>query len=88
MVKHANFQLYRTHPGSYLENMELGDKFVNKRVRLFLDQIMCLSKTFEKKKKIRTAEQGHFFRNNSLYEIMQLFNYFQNNAEAATGEVL
>ena len=31
VIKHADFQLY-----SYLENLEIGDKFVHKRVRFFI----------------------------------------------------
>ena len=27
--------------GSYLENMTIDDKFINKRVRLFIHQAMC-----------------------------------------------
>ena len=38
VIKHANFQLYRVQ--SYLESLRIGDKFINKRVWLFIHQTM------------------------------------------------
>ena len=41
VIKHAKFQLYRLHPDRViLENLTFDDKFVNKRVRLFIHQTM------------------------------------------------
>ena len=42
--KACQFQLYRVHlDGVILENLEFDDKFVNKRVRLFIHQTMRFS---------------------------------------------
>ena len=40
VIKHANFQLYRVHPDGKpcLENLTIDDKFINKRVQLFVHQ--------------------------------------------------
>ena len=38
VIKHANFQLCRVQ--SYLESLRIGDKFINKRVWLFIHQTM------------------------------------------------
>ena len=55
MIKHADFQLYREHPdgGSYLENLTIDDKFIKKRVRLFIHQTMC-----REEKNYYTSQQG------------------------------
>ena len=42
VMKHANFQLHRGTPWrSYFENLTIDDKFINKRVRLFIHQTIC-----------------------------------------------
>ena len=45
VIKHANFQhyrkLFRKPSRSYLENLTIDDKVINKRVRLFIHHTMC-----------------------------------------------
>ena len=43
MIKHTNFQLYRVHTPwwSYLENLTIDGKFINKLIRIFIHQKMC-----------------------------------------------
>ena len=48
---------------SFLENLEIDDKFVNKQAGPFIYQTMCLPKTYWEEKVIRTSLQGHFFKN-------------------------
>ena len=45
--------LYGTPWRSYLENLTIDDKFINKRVRLFIHQAMC-----REEKGISTLQQG------------------------------
>ena len=45
--------LYGTPRRSYLENLTIDDKFINKRVRLFIHQTM-----FREEKNISTSQQG------------------------------
>ena len=46
--------LYRTPWRSYLENLTIEDKFINKRVRLSIHQTMCLKRA-EKKNLLRRS---------------------------------
>ena len=46
VIKHNNFQLYRVYPDGVLEDLEIDDNFVNKRVRLYIHQTRYLSKTW------------------------------------------
>ena len=55
MIKHNNFQLYRVYSDGVLEDLEIDDKFVNKRVRLYIHQTMCLSKTCREEKIVGTS---------------------------------
>ena len=49
-VKDANFQLYRIHPdGVVIENLIIDDKFINKRLRLFIHQRMSLKRSEKEK---------------------------------------
>ena len=48
---------------SFKKTLEIVDKFVNRRVRLFIHQTMSLYKTCWEEKIIRTLQQGYFFKN-------------------------
>ena len=67
MIKDANFQLYRVHPDGVqnLEKLIIDNKYINKRIRLFIHQAACL-KRVEKKKLL-----GFY---NKVAKL--LFNYF------------
>ena len=50
MIKHTNFQRYRIqHDGVVQETQRNDDKFINKRVRLFIHQTMPLRRVEKKK---------------------------------------
>ena len=59
----------------YLDNLTIDDKFINKRVRLFLHQTMCRE---EKKILIR--------HNKVAKQLLNTVVLFQKNTEAATGD--
>ena len=77
MIKHANYQLYRVHPDGVIYNLTIDEKFINKQVRLFIHQPMCLKRHEKKKLLVRHDKVAKW-----------LFNYFKKNIEAATGGVL
>ena len=49
---HVIFQIY----WNYLGNLKVGDKYIRKRVRIFNNQTICVSKIMYKKKKILATE--------------------------------
>ena len=53
MIKHTNFQLHRVHPEGF-ENLTIDDKFINKRVRVFIHQTMC-----REEKIVSMSQQGY-----------------------------
>ena len=52
VIKHANFQLYRAYPARVIwKKLTTDGKYVNKRVRLFINQTRCLSNmTYQEEK--------------------------------------
>ena len=44
VIKHGNFQLYRAHPeGVIWKKLTIDDKYINKRVLIFMHQTMSLN---------------------------------------------
>ena len=83
MIKHANFRLYRVRPdGVILENLEIDDKFVNKRVLFFIYQTMrCVSLKHAEKKKLLERDNKdisskicyvHTMRNSCLNDFLKM----------------
>ena len=50
VIKHVNFQLYRTHPDEIIWNkLTIDDKYINKRVWFIIHQAMSVSGAEKKK---------------------------------------
>ena len=51
MMKHTNIQLFKPYPdGVILKKLTIKDRYIEKRVQLFIHQTMCISKAVKKKK--------------------------------------
>ena len=81
VIKHANFQLPRVQPDSYLENLSTDEKSIYKQKFDFLFIKCCIYLKRVEKKKLLGRQNVHIFAK-------WLFDYLKNNAEIATKGVL